>query len=68
MSRAQKKAERQQILRRVYEEKRNEQIMKNMVCCFVPCASNNALQYFTEIFEPYEMNLCFRLSGIKCLC
>ncbi|ONK75716.1 uncharacterized protein A4U43_C03F19800 [Asparagus officinalis] len=30
VARAQKKAERQQILRRQYEEKRNEQILKNM--------------------------------------
>lgn len=30
VARAQKKAERQQILRRVYEEKRNEQMRKNM--------------------------------------
>lgn len=31
MARAQKKAERMQVLRRLYEEKRNEQIRKYMV-------------------------------------
>lgn len=66
MSKAQKKAEREQILRRRFEEKRNEQFLKSRVglCllresfCMIAC-------YFIVLLTPF----CFPVtSGLKCIC
>jgi len=68
VARAQKKAERQQILRRLYEEKRNEQIMKNMVdlvSCVIEVFCNSLLKCLVHCSL---MRLSHPCSGFKCLC
>ncbi|KAG0463524.1 hypothetical protein HPP92_019593 [Vanilla planifolia] len=56
VARAQKKAERQQILRSMFEEKRNEQIRKNM-------ASNVYVKNIDDIVDDKSLRELFRQCG-----
>ena len=68
MGRAQKKEERQEILRQLFEEKREEQLRKNMVVLLAPVPWA-ALLVFPEASSACSFtNLALFCLGFKCVC